>query len=473
MLGVIDSSFMDVGNAKNISELTQAINYSDNVKTNFYESEIGSILGYDSKGKLKVIPENTYNKLINRGDASNGVATKDVNTAIGQNSEGIQEGLKAKFALLADENGLVPTNVLQKFLQNNDEVLKEFPQLKAQFENVDDAMRIVETKRANSKQTRIDSEKYRLETMANSGGQSLSSRAIITGIFNSKDPSREIGKIIKVASRDESGAALKGLQNEVADYLMDNIKVKEIIIDGKSTFVPDVKKLNSFINKNEDALRQIYGDDGFKTIEEFQRVATEIDGALTSGGLEKLAVIANQNVFVSSVGRILGTKVAALTGGPSLVFAGIGGRVANALVANRSAKEIKALLANAFVDPDFAKQLLLPYVDQNQEVVTKAINSYLVNALGVEVRDTQENVVEERQEELPAEVPVSSIVPESRLNTSMINPVSMRGTPTMDTGAINPNTMARGQQLFGGPGEITFAAKGGIMNSRKAFQRVA
>ena len=80
---------------------------------------------------------------------------------------------------------------------------------------------------------------------------------------------------------------------------------------------------------------------------------------------------------------------------------------------------------------------------------------------------------EERQEELPAEVPVSSIVPESRLNTSMINPVSMRGTPTMDTGAINPNTMARGQQLFGGPGEITFAAKGGIMNSKKAFQRVA
>ena len=309
--------------------------------------------------------------------------------------------------------------------------------------------------------------------MANSGGQSLSSRAIITGIFNSKDPSREIGKIIKVASRDESGAALKGLQNEVADYLMDNIKVKEMIVDGKSTFVPDVKKLNSFINKNEDALRQIYGDDGFKTIEEFQRVATEIDGALTSGGLEKLAVIANQNVFVSSVGRILGTKVAALTGGPSLVFAGIGGRVANALVANRSAKEIKALLANAFVDPDFAKQLLLPYIDQNQEVVTKAVNSYIVNAFGVETRDMQENVVEERQEELPAEVPVSSIVPESRLNTSMINPVSMRGTPTMDTGAINPNTMARGQQLFGGPGEITFAAKGGIMNSRKAFQRVA
>ena len=63
-------------------------------------------------------------------------------------------------------------------------------------------------------------------------------------------------------------------------------------------------------------------------------------------------------------------------------------------------------------------------------------------------------------------------IPESRL-ASVVNPVGMQGTPTADTGAMNPNTMARGQQLFGGPGEITFAAKGGIMNTKKAFQRVA
>ena len=53
------------------------------------------------------------------------------------------------------------------------------------------------------------------------------------------------------------------------------------------------------------------------------------------------------------------------------------------------------------------------------------------------------------------------------------NPVGIIGTPTTDTGAVNPTTLARGQQLFSGPGEITFAAKGGIMNTKKAFQRVA
>jgi hypothetical protein len=46
----------------------------------------------------------------------------------------------------------------------------------------------------------------------------------------------------------------------------------------------------------------------------------------------------------------------------------------------------------------------------------------------------------------------------------------MQGRPTDN---INPNTMARGSQLFGGPREITFAAQGGIMNARKPMQRVA
>jgi hypothetical protein len=254
---------------------------------------------------------------------------------------------------------------------------------------------------------------------------------------------------------------------------MDTIKTKKVVLDGKATFVPDTKKLDAFINKNKDALVEIYGDAGFKNIEEFQRVATEIDGALTSGGIEQLQVLANRNVFIASIGRIAGAKAAALTGGPALVFAGIGGNVANKLVANKSGKEIRALLANAFVDPEFARTLLLPYVDTNKDVVSKAIDSYLINAFGVGTRGAQEQVVEERKEELPAEVPVSSIVPESRLNTNMVSPINIAGAPTTDTGAVNPNTLARGQQLFSGPGEITFAAKGGIMNTKKAFQRVA
>ena len=78
-----------------------------------------------------------------------------------------------------------------------------------------------------------------------------------------------------------------------------------------------IKKLNNFIRTNEEALVALYGDDGFKTIQEFQSVLKDIDNAVIKGGMEDLEVIARNNVFVSSVGRILGTKVAAATGGPA------------------------------------------------------------------------------------------------------------------------------------------------------------
>ena len=71
------------------------------------------------------------------------------------------------------------------------------------------------------------------------------------------------------------------------------------------------------------------------------------------------------------MGRIAGVKIASLTGGPALVFAGNGGRVANNLISKKSGKEIKALLAEAFINPDFAAELLKPYVDDQQRVVSR------------------------------------------------------------------------------------------------------
>ena len=472
LLGVIDESFMDAGSAKNLNDLTQAISYSDSLKANYYSGEIGKIIGYDTSGKYGVLPDTTFNKLIQTGETG-GVTTRDVNKIIEQDSVGIQEGLRVRFANLADNDGNIPQNMRDKFVQNNEEALNEFPLLKQQFLDANESRNIVEQSLKNYKVAQRDVQKYRLETLASEGGQTLSAKGIVTNIFGAKDPVADINKIIKLSARDETGAALKGLQNETTDFMLNKIKTKEITVGGKSQTVPDVKQLNKFIRDNEEALVALYGNDGFKTIQEFQSVLKNIDNAVMKGGLDNLEVIARNNVFVSSVGRILGTKVAAATGGPALVFAGIGGRVANALISKKSSKQIKALVGEAFTDANFAAELLKPYVDNQQEVVSRAVNTFIVNAFGEQVRDTQEGlnvtVPLPATEELPEEVPVSmnTVNPASRLsNVNMVQPIT-------DTGPVNPNTMARGSQLFNKPGEITFAAQGGIMNARKQIQRVA
>ena len=61
-------------------------------------------------------------------------------------------------------------------------------------------------------------------------------------------------------------------------------------------------------------------------------------------------------------------------------------------------------------------------------------------------------------------------IPDGSRLAAGFNPV---GIIPAATGGMDPNVMARGQQLFNKPGEITFANQGGIMSTNKAFQRVA
>ncbi len=478
LLGIINQSFTDSANPKNLSTVTQAINYSDNLANNFYKSEVGKILGYDSKGKLKVIPEATFNKLIQQGETG-GVATKDINKITRQDASGVEEGLKNRFAQLADADGNIPPEVIDQFIKNNEEALIASG-LKDQFLDVAESANILAQQQQKFNVINRDVQKYRLETLASKDGQTLSAKGIVTSIFNAKDPVRDINNVIKLSKRDPSGAALEGLRNEVTDFMLNKIKTREIVVGGQSQIVPDIKQLNTFIKKNDEALKALYGDDGFEIIQEFQSIAKNVDNAVMAGGMEDLEVIARNNVFVSSVGRILGTKVAAATGGPALVFAGIGGRVANALISKRSANEIKGLLSKSFSDPEFARELLKPYVDNQQEIVSKAVNTFIVNAFGEQVREEvmpeisiefpnatidDTGTIQPKEEEVP--VSMNTINPASRLsNVNMVEPIT-------NTGPMNMNTMARGQQLFGGPGEITFAAQGGIMNARKPMQRVA
>ena len=149
------------------------------------------------------------------------------------------------------------------------------------------------------------------------------------------------------------------------------------------------------------------------------------------------------------------------------------------------------LLKDAMAHPELAKILLKQENDQSIDLLkTYIFNNYITNPDAREAfmealpftdneetdRDFNINIEPQARGVIPDPVNVTlpTVNQESRLaSTDLIQPVNMTRTGTTDTGAINPTTLARGQQLFSGPGEITFAAKGGIMNTKKAFQRVA
>jgi hypothetical protein len=112
---------------------------------------------------------------------------------------------------------------------------------------------------------------------------------------------------------------------------------------------------------------------------------------------------------------------------------------------------------------DFAPSSVTP---GKQSVIDKVIESETGAFPGSE--QDLKNMSNERE----AAAAANASIPDQR--TASVIPDGSRLSPNFNaTGNFNPNTMARGSQLFNKPGEITFAAQGGIMNARKPIQRVA
>jgi hypothetical protein len=158
-----------------------------------------------------------------------------------------------------------------------------------------------------------------------------------------------------------------------------------------------------------------------------------------------------------------------------------GTEMLNRFLGNLGRKEFDRVLKQAIYDPDFAKTIT--HMIQGKESTAgdiKRLYGFLgkVNGIiGIEAEhgeDYQSEISQAEQKGFDKVKELSlNVSPVSRLNTGIVQPVDMPRAPTVNVASINPDTIARGQQIFGADDPIFGMAKGGIMNSKKAFQRVA
>ena len=279
---------------------------------------------------------------------------------------------------------------------------------------------------------------------------------------------------------------MNAFTNEVSDFMLNTIKTTT----KKGEKVLDLQKTINFIDDNEAILKSIYGEN-YATIVYFKDTLKEIQPKIAKGTLT-LDAIEKNNVFVSALGRITGAKAGSMGFGPPLVLAGLGGRIANKLIGGKTEQEVYQILSQAFMDKDFAAQLINPVNDEIASQIESSINRLLndnnaVFTTGTRLGETQ---VERLQEQIRPDIQVDfpdarvdesgTIVPKedetSRLNLG-INPNSRLATgfnaPTTQVASASPDIRTRGIEVFGADDPVFGVAKGGIMNTKKAFQRVA
>jgi hypothetical protein len=486
LLSTVDDSLMSGINAKNMDAMNNAMSYTNKIQTEIYDSNVGNILNYNPDlQKIEIINPNKFNELLQSGQAG-GVASSDFLKILNGESQGARMKLYYDINKMKNVDGDINRNTLQKYIQNNENLINQLG-LTQEFADIDSVLATVATLQDDLARTKIQVGKDRKNVLLTNSDIDISNPQITKNIFNEKNKDKALNSVNQIKNLlSDDALAMNAFTNEVSDYMLNTIKT----VTKKGEKVLDLQKTINFIDDNEAILKSIYGDN-YATIVYFKDTLKEIQPKIAKGTLT-LDAIEKNNVFVSALGRITGAKAGSMGLGPPLVLAGLGGRIANKLIGGKTEQEVYQILSQAFMDKDFAAQLIKPVNDEIAGQIESSINRLLndnnaVFTTGTRLGETQ---VEKIQEQVRPDIQIDfpdarvdesgTIMPKEDETSSLnlnVNPNSRLATgfnaPTTQIASVNPDTMARGQQIFGADDPIFGMAKGGIMNTKKAFQRVA
>ena len=336
-----------------------------------------------------------------------------------------------------------------------------------------------------------------------------------------------IASLLKILDADDTGAARAGFQRSIFNELL-----RQTLPDPSTAgrlpgeAVLDPSQINQLLTQNEGALRQIFSDvvrkgpegqditsyDMLKIFnDEMSLGMAERAGRAAGAASEPVKLTFRGGEAIRNLGRILGVQLAKYTGGPALVMAGTGGRLAGNIFESGGNQAIFSLVADALADPSMAKLLLTETATLNKKGkfvfdkrLTQALRPYQFIAgpptqvirEGVEQqkeidrieREGGQKVIEFDPEQgsyrrrgvgdqssvVPAAPPTrrtASAMPPPRAPAaasalSQVSPVAP--TPMAQAPQAPQQTMARLEQL----GLPLFAKDGGIMTIKKRTRQI-
>jgi|21_taG_2_1085346.scaffolds.fasta_scaffold00333_9 hypothetical protein len=190
-----------------------------------------------------------------------------------------------------------------------------------------------------------------------------------------------VAATLRILDTDDTGAARAGFQRSFFDEML-----KQTLSDPSTAgrmpgeAVLDPSRINQLLTENETALRQIFSDrvgppgsnmtsyDMLKIFnDEVSLGMAERAGKAAGAASEPVKLTFRGGEAIRNVGRVVGVKLASVTGGPALVMAGTGGRLAGRIFESGGNQAIYSLVADALADPSLAKLLLTETATLNKK----------------------------------------------------------------------------------------------------------
>jgi hypothetical protein len=396
---------------------------------------------------------------------------------------------------LDPKTGLINTDKLRLFLTNNESVLNAFNKVSPDFvtmlKNKPDTISSIATRLnvLNKRKNYVEGQKLNevYSYLGQPGTKQLKFGTPDEYISAALNDPKVMERIAKEAIEADAGDAwIKAVLNKFKDLRIDK--------DTGAISNIEIKNLNKFLKTNEKSLKQLFDTMGSNYKNHYDNLITIMKGfekvnlivpprgspAPTPGAAMKDALGTDVPQVWSRFFAIASNRT-----GYKFVGAELFQRYLNTIGKRHFDKVIQEAIYSPELNSTLANML------NGKEATVKDIkNLYgnfakIMGTIGTmsEDGDDEYSIGDEAAAISSKEVEKiekETIRPNDQSSLSNINivpptlPDNLRVSPVkpVNMSSINPNTMDRGKQLFGGPNEITFASKGGIMNARKIMQRV-
>jgi len=359
----------------------------------FESGAVGRMLRYEGN-PLKAVDEDVMLESLVQNGVGGGVNVRAIFEAVPPEKakQLLDDYVRSKFSEMVTDDGMLNVAAAKRFMSAKswESTLNELPETK---QYLDDIIRVAEKSdkgiRIAEKRSKNISEVQRARLFLERDPQIAFNRAL----YDPKNPSAAISRLVTEAGADKSGIAMAGLKRAGID---------EMITSALNAAQTSPKGMEKWMATNRKALTALYSPEELKNIDRIFGTAKKVmnsfkDAKLGSSTMENsIGAQLISNLFAAAGSRLSPFK--------TLVAQTATAKIGRALARSLSADQQAQVVKDALLDPALGKELLETPTGWNQ---MKRLRGHLYN-MGVDI----DKAMEEEEKQAP---------PQSSVTTSGLN----------------------------------------------------
>lgn len=366
----LQSELIDTMNAdpKFAKAYDKARDLTKTINDTYFNSAVGKVIARSGHSDL-IDPDLTFRQLIKKGEEG-GVSAKQLLRASRNPDlvDATETYLSNMFKTIASPDGKIDPGRAKRFVSNYKETLERFPSLRAQLNKAIKAGVVADAAETQAQLSRKDITRSAANLFLDNEPE-----VAVRRIFANENSSRAMDSLLSSVGKDAE--AKEGLQRIVFNHFMDKLKLASKSADG-GIVLSDTKP-STFLNTHRKALTKLYGDK-IQFLENAAK-ASDLKNKTSSASL-KFGSDTFQNSVGGLFGRFIGAGIGAKLGlgSGSIQTAAVGSRVVKDAIGGLGAKKARALLEEAFFNPELMKELLSKNID---DTVTPLLKGHLLTVI--------------------------------------------------------------------------------------------